>query len=90
MAGGGATENLGALRLSDFMEDWSREVSVLLDNRAAVIITALAPAGILAYRIWDGKTYVEVTKHGDSHLQDGSLHGVKWSWDALFFGRYVP
>jgi hypothetical protein len=43
----------------------------------AVIISALAPAGILAYQIWDGKTYLEVTKRGGSSLQEGIPRGVK-------------
>jgi hypothetical protein len=43
----------------------------------AVIISALAPAGILAYQIWDGKTYVEVTKRGGALLQGGIPREVK-------------
>ena len=44
----------------------------------AVIISALAPAGILAYQIWDGKTYVDVTKRGGALLlQGGFPRGVK-------------
>ena len=43
----------------------------------AVIISALSPAGIVAYQIWDGKTYLEVTKRGGSSLQEGIPREVK-------------
>ena len=39
----------------------------------AVIISAFAPAGILAYQIWDGKTYLEVTKHRGSPFRGDRL-----------------
>ena len=67
---GDETEILGALRLSDFV----RIDGVKRPYRwitVAAIISALAPAGILAYQIWDGKTYVEVTKRGGALASRG-------------------
>ena len=76
MAGGGAKETLGALRLSDFVRI-DRVKRPYRWITVAVIISALAPAGIVGYRIWDGKTYLEVTKRGGSSLQESIPRGVK-------------
>ena len=76
MAGGGAKETLGALRLSDFVRI-DRVKRPYRWITVAMIISALAPAGILAYQIWDGKTYVEVTKRGGALLQGGIPREVK-------------
>ena len=50
MAGGGAKETLGALRLSDFVRI-DRVKRPYRWITVAVIISALAPAGIVGYRI---------------------------------------
>jgi len=76
MLGGDETEILGALRLSDFVRI-DRVKRPYRWITVAMIISALAPAGILAYQIWDGKTYVEVTKRASSSLQGSIPREVK-------------